>query len=223
MPTKTPKAVQAAPANDWVEVSPYRGEPQDTGEDPATPGDKLVRDVSAEMLLASKVHAPAAPKGALPEGVWTMEMMSEGEPVTADLFGDGRFLFTFRPILNDVAIQKRFRLQKKVDPETGDGYWELVKGYAEVLAMVLVSWPFMEEVTDEDDNPVYETEEQPVLDGQGVPMLDGLGKPIMKVVTTDRVKLKPLPLKQKNIERLPTDKAVLMFQAMQRALSGERT
>ncbi len=193
-------------ADAWVHV------PEDVADDERPPMPSLadVGGVGGDeaVLLASVEHRPHEPKASSREGIWTLQMMEEAEPLPAVAVIHGReFKFTFKPILNDLAIQRRFRLHKKFTGNTNmDTYYELSKGYAEVLEMVVVTWDLQEEMTDEDGEPLME------VDPDQEPDPDTGEQPL-------RVKLRALPVKLKYIERLSPEVCVAMFLGMQQAMN----
>lgn len=127
--------------------------------------------------------------------VWTLDDLEQDEPVTGDLRGDGSFIFHFRPIMGRVDIQKKLRKVEKMDLTTTQGQFEAASIYTGILGEALIDWPLHRKKFDEDGNPV--------LDADGEQATE------------------PLPLSQKNVDRLSPTLVIQFFTAIQNALRGE--
>jgi hypothetical protein len=167
------------------------------------------REARQALSLELANEAPKAPvaqqalvqgvePGAQPPDVWTLSTMRKRGLLTADLYGDGKFLFQFDGgVLESEYAQVRFdrayqyfRDRDAKKPETTP-FSAIMQGYADVIyrAIRRGSWPVMEEV----DNP----------DDPDSPMLV------------------PLARTRENVGELDWEQLMAFVQAMTRAIRGE--
>jgi hypothetical protein len=199
---KTPNAI----ADDWSSAAPVLT-PEEQAllarfnetEELRAEG-KLDQIAALEAELGEGGGTGMAPGSKRPAGVWTLDSLEEPLPTaTGDLYGDGRFLFTFHPdVMGRTDVQKTFRKVERLSLKSGRDMYELSSSYASVLYECLkgCSWPLQEEVEDPDTGEL-------VLDENGLPTL------------------RPLPITLRNCEKLRTETAVKFFLAMQKSITGE--
>lgn len=178
-------------------------------------------------LALAETPAPKAVRMAAQptSGLWTLASLRARKVATADLYGDGGFLFTFDPVVitSDwaqtiflkaadyftrrdearLAAEEAAGRGEAVMPEAPDDegdvtFASLYREYGDVLYETLRpgKWAFAEEVDDEDGNPVYEA--------------DGVTR-----------KLKPWPISRVNIGKLSWEEIQDFFTACFRSMRGE--
>lgn len=118
--------------------------------------------IQRAALLANEPDSPnlAALKKQVrrsPDNVWTIDAMRKIAPVTCDLYGDGTFIFTALPLINDVYCMQRMRLGDVYNAEkTNKTFLAMQIGYSEAAVYMIKSWPLRETVDDENGNPIYD-------------------------------------------------------------------
>lgn len=166
--------------------------------------DKKEKSSKVKELLAEaqKEEAEATgPDGEVkkPKDIWTFDAMRKRQPLPGDLYGDGEFLFTFKPVLGTPYCQKRFSIAEAYKGDDPQGFAAMEIAYAEIVyfAMKGCKWPVRETL----DDP---TTGEPLYEDDGV-----------------TPKSVPLPITLDNIMRMDNNMLVDFLNAMSRAISGE--